>query len=242
MCGRFVRAMPAEEIASFFDALPPAEPLAESYNVAPTTDVYAVTASDAGERAVEVFRWGLVPHWAKGLKVGAKMINARAETLATKPAFKSVFRKHRALIPMDGYYEWQRTAEGKQPMFIHHRSEPLLAAAGLWSAWHDPDTPADAPLLYSCSIVTTAADGELAAIHDRMPVFLPAAAWEAWLDPDHHDLGALESLLGQALRRELVFHPVSSAVNSVRNRGPELITPLADDRGSPAQQPPSLFD
>src|SRR5580765_994816 len=191
MCGRFVSSSSPDKIAEYFGAAFEGEAQPANYNVAPTNDIYGVTVGPDGLPVVRLFHWGLVPSWAKDTKVGAKMINARAETVAEKPAYKSVFRKHRIIIPMDGFYEWaQGSSTGeltkagkpvKQPMYIRRLDGEPLAVAGLWSAWRPKDGPADAPWLHSCTIVTTTANGTMAPIHDRMPVMLPASAWSQWL-------------------------------------------------------------
>ncbi len=193
MCGRFVSSSSPEKIAAYFDAASDVEKLGENYNVAPTNDIYAVVAGPDGKPQLQVFHWGLIPVWAKERKIGQKMINARAETLASKPAYKGVFKKHRCIIPMDGFYEWAAgtpdgplTKQGKpakQPMFIQRLDGEPLAVAGLWSAWRDPADAPDAPWLHSATVVTTAANGTMEPIHDRMPVILPASAWDEWLDP-----------------------------------------------------------
>ncbi len=211
MCGRFVSASSPETIAEYFGATFAGETLGENYNVAPTNDVYGVVADEDGDRRVEAFQWGLVPVWAKEAKIGAKMINARAETLAEKPAYKGVFKKHRCLIPMDGFYEWQAGTEGgpvtakgkpaKQPMFIHRVDGEPLAVAGLWSAWRDKAAGDEAPWLHTTTVVTTSANGTMRPIHDRMPVILPQSAWAEWLDPNMHDTERLSGLLQPGRRR-----------------------------------------
>ncbi|MEI2706044.1 MAG: SOS response-associated peptidase [Ilumatobacteraceae bacterium] len=230
MCGRFVSSNRADTIADFFGASFDSAitaPLQANYNVAPTTEVYGVTADTSGVRAVEVFRWGLVPPWAKDSKIASTMINARAETVAEKPAFKGLVKKHRLLIPMDGFYEWKRPADGpKQPMFIHRVDGLPLAVAGLWAAWRDRSGPDDAPWLHTCTVITTAANDMMRPVHDRMPVILPASTWDRWLDPASQDLDGLRGMLRAAPNSLLTMHPVSVAVNSVRNNGPELIDPL----------------
>ena len=160
MCGRFVSASNPEQIAAYFDAAPPQTELTPSYNVAPTTDIYAVVEVADGSRRVEVFHWGLIPVWAKDVKIGQKMINARAETVATKGAFKADFKRHRCLIPMDGFYEWhaQPDRKPKQPYFVHRVDGEPLAVAGLWSTWRDRAAGPDADWLHSCTVVTTTAN------------------------------------------------------------------------------------
>jgi putative SOS response-associated peptidase YedK len=225
MCGRFVSSTTPDRIASYFGATFDTEPLPANHNVAPTNDIYAVVADAAAQPVVRSFHWGLVPSWAKDVKIGSKMINARAETVAEKPAFKPLLRSKRVIVPMDGFYEWkvvpgQRT---KQPYFIHRRDGEPLAVAGLWTAWRDKEAGADAPWLHSCTIITCAANATMAPVHDRMPVLLPPPAWHAWLDPDNHDLDGLTALLVPAPDELLEMHPVSTAVNNVRNKGAELI-------------------
>ena len=258
MCGRFVSSSRPDKIAEFFGAscdggegpdgdgpggaAAQGERLESSFNVAPTNDVYAVVARADGHRELTTYRWGLVPSWAKDVKIGSKMINARGETLAEKPAFKGLFRKHRLLVPMDGFYEWQvqASAEGevagskprKTPMFIHRTDGQQLAVAGLWAAWKEPGSPADAPWLHTCTVITTAANATMAPVHDRMPVLLAPDAWERWLDPGFHDMVALQSLLVPAPDNVLTMHAVSTAVNSVRNKGAELVAPVSTDAGA----------
>ena len=233
----------AERIAEYFGASAPAETLPDNHNVAPTNDIYAVVAGPDGTPQLQVFHWGLIPAWAKERKIGQKMINARAETLGSKPAFKGLFKKHRCIIPMDGFYEWAagsaegpRTKQGKpakQPMYVHRLDGEPLAVAGLWSAWRDPADPPESPWLHSATVVTTAANGTMEPIHDRMPVILPASAWQEWLDPTNDDLSALGKLLIPAPDSLLTTHKVSTEVNNVRNKGPELTQPVEDQAVEP---------
>jgi len=235
MCGRFVASSSAEAISKFFGASFEGEGIPANFNVAPTQDVLAVTADANGARTVQTFHWGLVPSWAKDVKIGSKMINARSETIAEKPAFKGLFKKHRLLIPMDGFYEWQQGADGgplnksgkpiKTPMFIHRSDGELLAVAGLWATWRDRTTGPDAPWLHSCTIITTAANQAMTPVHDRMPVILPADRWDAWLDPTNGGLATLQSLLIPAANDLLAMHAVGTEVNNARNTGPQLIEP-----------------
>ena len=232
MCGRFVSSSTPEKIAEYFGAAFEGETLGENYNVAPTNDIYAVVAGPDGAPRLEVFHWGLIPVWAKERKLGQKMINARSETLASKPAFKGVFKKHRCIIPMDGFYEWQAGQPGgpvtkagkpaKQPMFIQRLDGEPLAVAGLWSAWKDPAAEGD-EWLHTASVVTTSANATMAPIHDRMPVILPESAWATWLDRGNEDIETLSGLLLPASDSLLTTHAVSTDVNNVRNKGPELI-------------------
>jgi len=235
MCGRFVSATPPDQIAAYFGATLDAEALPDNFNVAPTNDIYAIVDTGAGP-TLQVFHWGLIPSWAKDAKIGQKMINARAETLADKPAFKSIFRKYRCIIPADGFYEWKaepgkltRTGKpAKQPMYIHRLDGEPLAFAGLWSAWKDRSA-GDELSLHSATIVTTSANGTMAPVHDRMPVLLPRSRWAEWLDPAKDDLVSLGGLLVPAPDDVLTMHPVSTEVNNVRNRGAELREPVDPD-------------
>lgn len=228
MCGRFVSSQSPQQLADYFGATIDTDPLAPSYNVAPTNDIYAVVADTQGEPVVRSFHWGLVPVWAKDVKVGSRMINARAETLAEKPSFKSLFKNRRLIVPMDGFYEWKAVPgqKAKQPVFIHRADHEPLAVAGLWTVWRDKAEGPDAPWLHSCTVITTAANGTMAPVHDRMPAILPERDWAAWLDPEQHDVTALAPLLGPAPDDLLVLDEVSTAVNNVRNKGAELINPL----------------
>ena len=199
-----------------------AEELPPSYNVAPTDLVYAV-AAHADRRYLVTFRWGLVPHWAESRKVAATMINVRAETVASKPAFRAALRRRRCLIPADGFYEWTRDAQGnKQPHFISAAEGGPLAFAGLWETWRDPADP-EAPPLKSCTIVTRAAEGPVTALHDRMPLALSADDWSGWLDTSTspQEVAALLHAEPPALQ----FRPVSTRVNAVANNDPALLQP-----------------
>jgi putative SOS response-associated peptidase YedK len=227
MCGRYVSATPPDQVAAYFGAEAPEALLEPSYNVAPTDDVYAVL-SDGTARHVDAFHWGLIPLWAKDPKIGSKMINARADGLATKNAYKSAFRKRRCIIPADGFYEWRKDPDDprakKQPYFMQRPDGEPLAFAGLWEVWRGPNR--DQEPLRSCTIITTTPNAEMAAIHDRMPVILPESAWDEWLDRDNDDLDTLGKLLVPAAPGILRLTPVSTVVNNVRNDGPELIDPV----------------
>ena len=223
MCGRFVQASEPEVYADVFrvDRVV-TETLPRSYNVAPTDAVYAI-AEHEGARLLGSFRWGLLPWWAKDRKMAARNINARAETVALKPAFRESFAARRCIVPADGFYEWQVKPKGKLPHFIYRADARPLALAGLWARWKDPDS---GERVATCAIVTTEPNATLAPIHDRMPVVLPEAAWERWLDPGYDDVAALRALLVPAPAAELALHPVSTLVNKVANNVPECIAPL----------------
>ncbi len=232
MCGRFTQRLSSSEFARIFGASDEAGLAGERYNVSPTQTVAAVVQR-SDDRVVERFRWGLVPPWAAAPTGGGRLINARAETLASSPAFRHSFRAKRCLIPADGFYEWLRTPAARQPYYITAADGSALAFAGLWSAWRDraagrasdgDETP-EAPPLLSCTIATTTPNEVMATIHNRMPVILPPDAWNRWLDPTA-DPGELLALLRPFAGR-LVATPVAPLVNSPRNQGPRLIEPLA---------------
>ena len=244
MCGRYVSSSQPDEIARYFGAAMSetvAETAAEpNFNVAPTNTVYVVL--DTGEvRRLEVARWGLVPSWAKDPSIGSKMINARAETLATKNAFKRAFQRKRCIVPADGFYEWKVVPgqRRKQPMYIHRADGDRLAFAGLWELWRNPEAPDDPPLR-SCTIITGPANAIVAEVHDRMPVMLPPDAWTTWLDHANHDLDVLGKLLVPAPSSIIAMHPVSTAVNNVRNKQSSLIDPV-DPEARPDESQPTLL-
>jgi putative SOS response-associated peptidase YedK len=221
MCGRFVSATPPDQIAAYFGTAAPEALLEASYNVAPTDDVYAVVEHGSA-RHLDAFHWGLVPYWAKDPKIASKMINARAETVAEKSAYKQALLKRRCIIPATGFYEWQKRPgqKTKQPFFVHHPDGEPYAFAGLWEVWRGANK--DQEPLRSCTIITTTPNQPMAAIHDRMPVILPPEAWDTWLDRENHDLDLLGRLLVPVAASMVTLHPVSNAVNNVRNDGEEL--------------------
>lgn len=230
MCGRFASTTPPDQLAKYFGA-EPAEALLEdadaNYNVAPTQGVYTVY-EDGGVRRLDAFHWGLVPFWAKDPKIGSRMINARAETLAEKNSYKRPFAKRRCIIPADGFYEWKKV-EGqkkKQPMYMSRADGEPFAFAGLWEVWKDEnhtDDDGDPLELYSCTIITGDPNEKVAEVHDRMPVMLPPDRWDAWLDRNNDDIEALQGFLVPAPAQLIRIHPVSTEVNNVRNNGPDLI-------------------
>ncbi len=235
MCGRFVAATPPDRLAAYFGAEPPppGRRVPPRYNVAPTSEVLAVVVGE-GRRRLDLFHWGLVPSWARDPSIGNRMINARAESLATKPAFRRVFARRRCLVPVDGFYEWTASPgrRRRQPFYIHRVDDEPLALAGLWDLWRDPHhTDAGGrPLeLHSLTIVTGEPNEVVAPVHDRMPVILAPSAWEAWLDPDEHDTDRLGRLLRPAPSELLTAHPVSPEVNDARRDGPHLIEPVEHD-------------
>jgi putative SOS response-associated peptidase YedK len=216
MCGRFALHASPEVIALQF-GLASVPRLAPRYNIAPGTEILAVRAAQ-GVRAAALLRWGLVPAWAKDAALGARMINARSETVAEKPAFRAAFRRRRCLVPASGFYEWQTRPAGKQPWYIRPREAELFAFAALWERWSGPDGP-----LETCAILVTEANAALAPLHDRMPVILPPSAWTRWLECDAAT--DVRDLLRPCPPEWLVLHPVGRAVNDARRDEPALIEP-----------------
>ncbi len=222
MCGRYVLTTPGEVLAELFEVAPPLE-LAARYNIAPTQPVPIVRVTEAGPREMALVGWGLVPHWAKEKEIGGRLINARAETLAEKPAFRASFKHRRCLIPADGFYEWKAEPGGKQPYLLRLRGGGPFAFAGLWSRWRDPaaETPFD-----SCAIVTTTPNELAATVHDRMPAILPRERHALWLDPTVDDPVALGALLAPLPASAMEAYPVSKRVNSPAHEDPRCIEPL----------------
>ncbi len=231
MCGRFVSASPPAEIARYFAVSEVAEQVLEpNFNVAPTADVFVVF-EDGGVRRLDAFHWGLVPRWAKDPSIGNRMINARAEGLAEKNAFKWPYRKRRCIVPADGFYEWRKVPgqKTKQPYYVHRPDGEPLPLAGLWEEWRGPDREGD-QRLRSVTIVTTDANEAMALIHDRMPVVLPPNAWDRWLDRADEDLDSLGKLLVPAPPSLLRIDGVGTEVNDSRSTGAHLIEPAEPEQ------------
>ena len=233
-------ATPPDVLAGYFDVaeirnddIPP------SWNVAPTREVYAVAArKEDGARQLGSFRWGLVPSWAEDPSIGSRLINARVESVADKPAFRKALTARRCIIPADAFYEWQIRdgKKTKQPWLVRRADGEPLAFAGLWEVWRD----AEGEWLRTCCIITTHATGELADIHVRCPVILERDAWEPWVDRDLDDEGAALSLLQPAPADLLVLQKVGTRVNDVRNDDPSLIDEPEPEEELPVE--PTLFD
>ncbi|MFN7944294.1 MAG: SOS response-associated peptidase [Blastocatellia bacterium] len=221
MCGRFTQHHQEDELVERFDISEVWLQPAPRYNIAPTQFIPAIIAQPDG-RALTAFRWGLVPHWAKDQKLAAKMINARAETVADKAAYRTPLQRQRCLIPADGWYEWQKTEHGKQPYHFRRRDGGLFAFAGLWDEWRDPENAHSEPLR-TCTIITGEANATAAPVHDRMPVILTPAHEAFWLDPVNHNTLELVSLLTPYPADEIEALPVSRQVNSPAVDSPELI-------------------
>lgn len=234
MCGRYTLTDPGEELMRQFHlpGLPPE--YLPRYNIAPSQPV-PVIASVEGERRIGMMRWGLVPGWAKDPSIGHRMINARAETVAEKPAFRTALRRRRCLIPADGFYEWQVRNGRKQPVRFVGATERVFAFAGLWESWRPPTSAESAgeagdaqpTRLVTCTIITTEANDFVRPVHDRMPVILPREAYDLWLDPRIQDPEAILPLLTSA--PELRVYDVSKLVNSPANDVPECVEPLAEE-------------
>ena len=217
MCGRYTLIADLGDLAQRFEFDGGDFSYDPGYNIAPTKSVLTVRNLDGREAAF--MRWGLIPFWAKDPKIGARMINARAETVAEKPAFRNALKKRRCLVLADGYYEWQKTPAGKRPFrIIMHSGEPF-AMAGLWETWNDPK----GNVVPSCTIITTAANDFLSPIHNRMPVILPRESEEMWLDSGVEDPASLIGILAPYPEECMDAYEVSTIVNYARNDGPEVI-------------------
>lgn len=219
MCGRYTLTVDEELILVRFQSVKVTDDVyTKRYNIAPGQLVFAIV-NDGEKNRLGTLRWGLIPPWAKDPKLGYKMINARGETLAEKPAFKRAFRRQRCLIPADGFYEWPFSGKEKQPYRIRLKSGELFAFAGLWERWSAPD----GTVIHSCTIITTEANELLADLHPRMPVILKKEDEALWLDRNCNDVALLETLLKPYPADEMEVYPVSSEVNSARNDYPSLI-------------------
>jgi putative SOS response-associated peptidase YedK len=235
---------PVSELQKLF-GVPERPNLKPRWNIAPTQDVAAVRMAE-GRRQLALLRWGLVPPWADDPSIGARMINARAETVAGKPAFRDAFRKRRCLVPLDGFYEWRAEGRRKQGFAIRRRDRAPFALAGLWERWPgpkrgEPPTHSTDRSLETATVITTTANATLKPLHERMPVVLAPQDWELWLDPATPP-PVLEGLLKPAPDELLEFYPVGPRVNSVRNDDEACAAPLLDARPDEApDDQPTLF-
>jgi putative SOS response-associated peptidase YedK len=256
MCGRYASSRRPSDLIEEFEVVTDRTtgPLEPDFNVAPTKEVYAVLerpprAADGSkkeppERQLRVLKWGLVPSWAKDPAIGNRMINARMETVAEKPAYRRAFASRRCLLPADGYFEWYPTEEKtksgkprKQPFFIRPKDGGVLAMAGLYEIWKDPTRDEDDPdaFRWTCTVLTTEAEDSLGRIHDRMPLMVEPDRWAGWLDAGLSGKDDLLSLLVPAAPGRLEAFPVSRAVGNVKNNGPELVEPIPlEDAVGPA--------
>ena len=222
MCGRYLLISPVEAMRRFFDVggllnLPP------RYNVAPTQDAPVVRLDRDGRRELIQMRWGLAPLWAKDLSMGARCINARAESLEQKPAFREAFQRRRCLVPTDGFYEWEKKGKVRQPWRIGPAEDGLMALAGLWERWRGPD----GGIVRSYAVVTTDANDLVAPLHDRMPAVIPPEEFAEWLNPATSP-GRLREMLRPYPSQRMKAHAVSRRVNDVRNDDPSCIEPVSD--------------
>lgn len=220
MCGRFTLTQSAETIAEVFelDEVPRFVP---GYNIAPTQPVPSIRASKAGKREFDYLYWGLIPSWSKDPTMGARMINARAETVTEKPSFRTAFKRRRCLIVADGFYEWRKTGSKKQPYYFHLDQHQPFGFAGLWEHWQGGGDE-----IQSCTILTTTANETMSSIHDRMPVILHPQDYDLWLDPTIESAERLYPLLRPYPDIEMHHYPVSTTVNSPQNDSPACIVPL----------------
>ena len=222
MCGRFT-LFEADKVLSKEFGVSGVPPLSPRYNIAPSQPIAAVRTPHTGAgRELALLRWGLIPSWSKDPAIGNRLINARAETVQEKPSFLNAFRRHRCLIPTNGFYEWQRQERGKQPYFVRMRDERIFAFAGLWDRWESPD----GGVIETCAILTTAANAVLTPIHDRMPVILPQAEYARWLDPTLKDPDELSPLLVPFPPEGMLAIPVSPRVNAPSTDDEKCIAPL----------------
>jgi putative SOS response-associated peptidase YedK len=221
MCGRYTLRTPVDVLAEGFEIEEYPSSLPPNYNVAPTQEVAAVVEEDE-KRKLEMFHWGLIPSWAKDPAIGNKMINARAETVAEKPSFRSAFKKRRCLILADGFYEWQKTDNGKQPYHIKMQDDSPFAFAGLWEVWDKYGEE-----IRSGTIITTDANDLMNEIHHRMPVILHPEDYGLWLDPDFDEKEALTALLKPYPSDAMEAYPVSRRVNKPANNEPSVLEPAA---------------
>jgi putative SOS response-associated peptidase YedK len=224
MCGRFTLRARAGVLAEQFACeIPPLEP---RYNVAPTQMVAAVRQDpESRQRQFLTLRWGLIPSWAKDASIGSRMINARAETIADKPAFRAAFRRRRCLVLADGYYEWTKRGGTKQPYYFRRRDEQPFALAGVWETWRDKSTEQE---IQSCTVITTEANELSRPIHDRMPVILSPRNYRDWIDSSGEEVHPIQELLRPCDSGEMRVDPVSTFVNSPRNDSPKCVQVLSE--------------
>ena len=225
MCGRFAQKSPVPSLAKNFDAQLKLESLEPRYNISPTSIVPVVRIPhQETKRTLEGLKWGLIPSWASDPSIGFKLANARAETVADKPSFRSAFKKQRCLVPIDGFFEWKQDTKPKQPFYFFMKDEKPFALAGLWEYWK-PKTGNGEPI-YSFTLITTEPNSLLAKVHDRMPVIIDPKDFEEWLDPANQDPAKLTKFLKPYPASKMDSYPVSTFVNAVKNQGPACIEAL----------------
>lgn len=231
MCGRFTLTQSAQALSDFFQ-IQEIPNLAAQYNIAPTQRVVTVLCNPTTKKPqFQQLRWGLIPSWAKDPTIGAKLINARAETVAEKPSFRSAFKQRRCLVVADGFYEWQKQQGTKQPFYFRLQDGKPFAFAGLWEKWISPTQEE----IISCTILTTTANELLQSIHDRMPVILDPKDYDLWLDPEVKTAQLLQPLLSPYPATAMTAYPVSKLVNSPKHNSPECIIPVNEQNHHPNQ-------
>jgi len=225
MCGRFARYSLSRELERYFNAHTASFELQANYNVAPTQEIPVIVIHE-DERHIKKRHWGLVPFWAKDISIGSRMINARVETVTSKPAFRAALKQRRCLIPANGFYEWKGKAGNKQPYYFQLPSGEPFAFAGLYEIWEDNKAPPEAGPYKSCTIITTDASESVKDVHNRMPLILKPEAYDAWLDPGNKEPDKIEKVMEKSSVKELKRYPVSKLVNQVGNNKKECMEPL----------------
>jgi len=223
MCGRFVGFRKLEELEKYFPIDKSVVEAAANYNITPSQKILAMVRRDQ-KNVLDLFHWGLVPFWAKDISMGNRLINARAETVASKPSFRTAFKKQRCLILADGFYEWKGVKGKKEPFFLTLPDKKPFAFAGLWETWNDKGKIDQSYL--SCTIITKPASESVLPVHHRMPAIVSPEKYAAWLDPDNQDAGKLEDILENWTIRDLINQPVSKQVNNARTNDASNIKPL----------------
>jgi putative SOS response-associated peptidase YedK len=224
MCGRFARYSLSRELERYFNAHPAAFEIQPNYNVAPTQEIPVIIQQE-GERHIKKRHWGLVPFWAKDISIGSRMINARVETVTSKPAFRTALKQRRCLIPANGFYEWLGKAGSKQPYFFQLPSGEPFAFAGLWEVWEDKASPPEVGPYKACTIITRDASESVIDIHNRMPLILRPESHAEWLNPNNKEPGLIEEILKAGSVEKLKRYPVSKLVNHVGNNTPACMEP-----------------
>jgi putative SOS response-associated peptidase YedK len=226
LCGRFVQFSSLRTLETHFQIEIPGGEIRASYNIAPSQEVLAIVHQNG--RRMDKFHWGLVPFWSKKLTGASRLINARAETVAQKPSFRTAFKRRRCLILSDGYYEWKGEKGNKQPYFMFLPDQQPFAFAGLWETWKPKNAAEDQIDYKSCTIITMEASKSVQDIHHRMPVILKPEAYDGWLDPEIQQSDDLQNILDRQYVRKIYHFPISKMVNRVQNNSRELIQPLPD--------------
>jgi putative SOS response-associated peptidase YedK len=222
MCGRLSQATSAEKAQRILDIINSLD-MEARYNIAPSQSIAAVRQDSNHNNKWAILHWGLIPFWAKEKKIGYKMINAKAETLGQKPAFRNAYKNHRCIIPADGFYEWKKIAGAKQPYYIRNKTEEPLMFAGLWERWKG-----EGEEIESCTIITTPANDLIKPLHDRMPAIITKEMWNKWLDPEITDVSQFQVMLAPYPSKQLTAYAVSRMVNTPANDSPECIEPVEE--------------